>query len=341
VPVGYEKWEIATFPKGYPEVYVQLRPPIVPAPPDTLPEPEIYVRLAEAMDLFGAPPPQLHELAAHALEPEGAAVFLATAQELARQDPKGGGDPSNRLLYWTYRTLGPHLPAPSLAAVWLLCHLNAMMRPAGVLRTLGAEWDGKSPFEMAAEVFRRILAHPEGVEVARAAEERNLADHIGFTDKRIRLAPEPMLAEIARAVESEPARDAEYPFVLASGLRTHWTANTIQRDPNWRKGRGPHCALHLSPSDAQRLGVENGQAVRVSTRRGAVTLPAAIDTHVGDGHVWFPNGFGMTYPAQGGDGGIELIGANMNEITDSADRDPISGCPHHRYVLCRVEAAGS
>jgi anaerobic selenocysteine-containing dehydrogenase len=340
-PVGYEKWEIASFPKGYPEIYVQLRPPVVPALPATLPEPEIYARLAEALDLFGPAPAPLHDLAAHALEPEGAAAFLASAQQLATEGPKGSGDPSNRVLFWTYRTLGPHLPAPSLAAVWLMCHLNAMLRTPSVVRTLGVEWEGRSPFEIAAETFRRILAHPEGVEMARTAEETNLDDHLGFADKRIRLAPAPMLAEIARAIDTPPLQDPQDPVVLASGLRTHWTANTIQRDPAWRKGRGPHCALHLSPGDAQRLGVESGQAVRVSTRRGAVTLPAAIDAHVRDGHVWFPNGFGMTYPAEHGAGGIEIIGANMNEITDSADRDPISGCPHHRYVLCRVEAGGA
>jgi ferredoxin-thioredoxin reductase catalytic subunit len=43
--------------------------------------------------------------------------------------------------------------------------------------------------------------------------------------------------------------------VLAGGLRTRWTANTIQRDPDWRKDRGPHCALYLSPGDAEALGV--------------------------------------------------------------------------------------
>ena len=42
-PVGYEKWEISAFPRGVPEIYMQVRPPVVPAPPDALPEPEIYV----------------------------------------------------------------------------------------------------------------------------------------------------------------------------------------------------------------------------------------------------------------------------------------------------------
>jgi hypothetical protein len=29
----------------------------------------------------------------------------------------------------------------------------------------------------------------------------------------------------------------------------------------------------------------------------------------------------------------------MNEFTDTADRDPFTGIPHHRYVRCRVEKA--
>jgi anaerobic selenocysteine-containing dehydrogenase len=326
-PVGYEKWEIAMFPKRYPEVDVQLRPPVVPGPPEALPEPEIYVRLAEAMGLFGPPPARLEELAARALEPEGAAEFVMAAQELA------GGN-ANRVLYWAYRTLGRHLPAPSLVAVWLLCGLNAMLRPAGIVRGLGGQWEGVGPFELAHELFRRILAHPEGIEVARVAEATNLEDHVNFEDGRVRLAPEPMLAEVQRAIATVPAADPDYPFVLAAGLRTRWTANTIQRDPRWRKGRGPHCALNLSPDDARHLGVREGDRLRVSTRRGAVVLPAALDPKLRAGHVWMPNGFGMVHE---GDGTTVVDGANQNELTDAADRDAFTGIPHHRHVACRIE----
>src|SRR5262249_50888953 len=137
-PVGYEKWEIAAFPKGFPEIFVQLRPPVTPAPEEALPEPEIYTRLAEAMDLFGAVPAELKALAPGALEPEGGAVFIATAQQLAASSSKVK-DPALQMLFWGYRALGPHLPAPSLVAVWLQCGLNAMLRPTAVLRTLGTE----------------------------------------------------------------------------------------------------------------------------------------------------------------------------------------------------------
>jgi anaerobic selenocysteine-containing dehydrogenase len=326
-PAGYEKWEIANFPKRYPEVDVQLRPPVVAGPPDALPEPEIYARLAEAMGLFGPPPAEMHALAPAALEPEGAARWLAQAQELAGAD-------TNRLLFWAYRTLGPHLPAPSLVAVWLQCALNALLRPQAILRTLGSGWEGASPFAVAHELFARILAHPEGVEIARVADESNLEEHLNFDDQRVRLAPEPMLAEIHRAIATPPARDRDYPFVLAAGLRTRWTANTIHRDPAWRKGRGPHCALNLSPADAARLGVRAGDRVRVATRRGALVLPAQLDAKLREGHVWMPNGFGMVYE---GEGGLVVDGANQNELTDVADRDPFTGIPHHRHVACRLE----
>ena len=329
-PVGYEKWEMANFPKSYPEVLVQIRPPVVPGPAEALPEPEIYARLAEAMGIFDEPPAELLDLAAGALEPEGAGAFLAAAQNLAALPEYDARIAKERLIFWTYRSVGRHLPSPALAAIWLQCHLNAMLRFPDVVRALGDEWQQKTPFEIGTELFRRILAHPEGVEIARLSEATNLEDHVGFDDGRIRLAPQPMLDEIQRAVATPPRHDPDYPFVLAAGLRTRWTANTIQRDPVWRKGRGPHCALNLSPADARELGVGNGDRVRVSTRRGEVTLPAQIDPKLLVGHLWMPNGFGMVH-----DGVLD--GANQNELTDAGDRDPFTGIPHHRHVQCRVE----
>lgn len=328
-PVGYEKWEIAGFPKGYPEIYTQLRPPVVPGPPEALPEPEIYVRLAEAMQLVPPPPAELFALAEHARDADGAAAFLGAAMNAA------AGNQAN-LLFWGYRTLGPHLPSPALTAVWAQVHANAFTRLESMLRTLGEEWRERGPFAVAAEIFRRILDHPEGVEIGRVDPARGLADVIGFTDKKIRLAPPPMLEEIGRAARTELPTDPQYPLVLAAGLRTQWTANTIQRDPAWRKGRGPHCALNLSPADAAALGIAAGDQVRLVTRRGALELPAAIDKRLQAGHVWVPNGFGTRYPKDGS-GALETAGVNLNWLTAADDRDPFTGCPQHKYTLCRVE----
>ncbi len=320
-PVGYEKWEIANFPKRHPEVHVQLRPPVVPGPSDALPEPEIYVRLAEALELFGPPPAELFPLAAEAHTVDGAGAYLMTLQTLASGN-------ESRVMFWAYRTLGPHLPAPTLAAVWLLCGINAMFRRDGILRTFGDAFASASPIEIALEMFNRILAHPEGVEIAKAGD----GFVSGFADGRIRLVPEAIVPEIGRALAAPPAADPDYPFVMAAGLRTRWTANTIQRDPAWRKGRGPHCTLNLSPADAKKLGLATGDAVRVATPRGELTLPAQVDAKLLDGHVWMPNGFGHVW-------GEAPVGGNQNELTDVADRDPFTGIPHHRYVPVQLTRA--
>jgi anaerobic selenocysteine-containing dehydrogenase len=328
-PVGYEKWEIAGFPKGYPEIYTQLRPPVVPGPAEALPEPEIYVRLAEAMHLVPEPPPQLFALAEHALEPDGAAAYLGESMAAASGSQAA-------LLFWGYRTLGPHLPSPALTALWAQAHANAFTRMDTILRTLGEAWRDKGPFAIAAEIFHRILAHPEGVEIGKTDPERCLERTIGFEDKKVRLAPPPMIDEIARAAATDRPTDPNYPFVLAAGVRTMWTANTIQRDPTWRKGRGPHCALNLCPGDAAALGITNGDPVRLITRRGAVELPAAVDKRLQRGHVWVANGFGARYPKDGS-GELEAAGVNLNWLTASEDRDPFTGCPQHKYTLCRIE----
>jgi formate dehydrogenase len=62
---------------------------------------------------------------------------------------------------------------------------------------------------------------------------------------------------------------------------------------------------------------------------------AAVDRKCLEGHVWIPNGFGMVHA--GPDGRLTTDGVNTNELVDAADRDPISGCPHTKYTLCRVE----
>lgn len=329
-PVGYEKWEIAGFPKGYPGIYVQLRPPVVPGPPEALPEPEIYVRLAEAMRLVPETPAELFALGANAVDnPDGAAAFMSTAMTAA------GGSQAT-LLFWSYRALGPHLPSPAVTAVWAMVHANTFVRLEAMVRALGEAWREQSPFAVAAEAFRRILAHPEGVEIGRLDPDRGLDAVIGFDDKKVRLAPPPMLEEIGRAARTDRPTDPDFPLVLAAGLRTQWTANTIQRDPAWRKGRGPHCALNLSPDDAGALGITAGERVRLVTRRGALELPAAIDKRLQPGHVWVPNGFGARYP-RAGDGALEAAGVNLNELTAADERDPFTGCPQHKYTLCRVE----
>jgi len=327
-PVGYEKWEISLFPKHARTIHAQLRPPVLPPLSEALPEPEIYARLARAMGLFTPLPRALQALERIGEHRGGRlAMLVAGAAAAWIRSPSGV---QSRLLFWMYDTLGRHLPDPALAAIWLICLRNAMLRRRAVLRVLGSAWRWRDPIAITDELFRRLIEHPEGTEIAHLELETNLQDHVRFHDKRIRMAPAPMLRELARALATPLPVDHDFPLVLSAGLRSLWTANTLHRDPTWRKGKGQHCAVSVSASDAEELGLSPEEEVVVRTRHGSVTLPVAIDRRLASGHVSIPNGFGLTY-------GGRIDGANINELTAAEDRDPFTGCPHHKCLPCRIE----
>jgi anaerobic selenocysteine-containing dehydrogenase len=339
-PVGYEKWEIAMFPKRYPEIDVQLRPPVIPALGEALPEPEIYNQLALATGLIEPLPDDLAELG----KPETAearAVFFMAAMGKAEEAAARGINAESQFLFWAYQGIGHHFDAPSLVAVYGLCQDNAANRTEEVLRVLGDAWRDKNSFEIGEELMTRILDNPRGVQVALADMETNIESHIHFEDKMVRLAPQEMIGEMERCMATIFEQDSDYPITLAAGLRTRWTANTIQRNPEWRKGSGPHCELHMTEDDAANLGLSKGDIACIESPRGSVELPVTFDKKLQAGYAWFPNGFGARYSADHNKIG-ELQGANANELTDTADRDPFTGCPHHKAIkvkISKVEAS--
>lgn len=75
-PAGYEKWETAVFPKDV--IYSQVRPPVVTAPAEALPEIEIYYRLAKAMGIVPKLPQLAYRLGKNGTLPHVAPAYLAS-----------------------------------------------------------------------------------------------------------------------------------------------------------------------------------------------------------------------------------------------------------------------
>lgn len=125
-----------------------------------------------------------------------------------------------------------------------------------------------------------------------------------------------------------------FPLVLSAGERRSFTANTIYRDPRWRR-KALEEALALSPHDAATLEIGDGDRVRLVTSQGATEVLAAISDRMQDGHISLPNGLGLDYPDEAGR--RTLDGVAPNELTAAADRDPIAGTPWHKSVPARLE----
>jgi anaerobic selenocysteine-containing dehydrogenase len=153
-------------------------------------------------------------------------------------------------------------------------------------------------------------------------------------DKKLHLLLPDLLDELRRLVSSpEPIGDPAFPFVLTAGERRSFTANTIIRDPDWRK-RDAGGALRISPADATTLGVASGDPVRLSTRRDSVVVAVEVSDTMQRGHVALPNGLGLGYPAAAGE---VTTGIAPNELTSVEDRDPFVGTPWHKHVPARLE----
>lgn len=137
------------------------------------------------------------------------------------------------------------------------------------------------------------------------------------------------LAQIQPQAESQALEpDPELPFILMAGRHYPYTANTLLRHPGFRKGRSGELAIH--PDDAIKLGLAEGDSIRITTAAGSVAGSVELDGNTRPGFVVAPHGFGLQYEGK-------EIGFNINRLTAAGHRDPLLGTPLHRYVPCRLE----
>jgi anaerobic selenocysteine-containing dehydrogenase len=317
----FEKAEATFFNFEFPENYFHLRPRLLPPPPGPLPEAEIHARLVEA--LGSVTPADLAPLR-EAAKAGPAAYAQAFAMRVLR-DPRLG--PQAPVLL--YRTLDLPEELREGAVVFGLVARFALAHPASLSR---AGFAG-APLEAAAALFRAILEGSSGV-VFSVDDWGDVLGRIATPDRKIHLALPDLLAELGKVVhEREAPQDPAFPFVLSAGERRSFTANTIIRDPSWRK-KDAAGALRISPADAAVLELRSGDSVRLTTRRGSAVVPVEVSDTMQPGHLSLPNGLGLSYP---GASGMTTTGVAPNELTALEDRDRFVGTPWHKHVPARLE----
>jgi hypothetical protein len=305
----------------------------VSAPDGPLPEPEIHARLVEALGLLPesvcAP---LREAAEQGRAAYADAFFAATAA-----DPMLGAIAPVVL----YRTLGPTLTAPAAAILWGAAHRCAMASPAAVLRAVQT-WASDHPelctfdpealdgLALGEALFDAILASPSGL-VFLADEWESVWSRV--PDGRVHLAVPEML-DLLADLDEVPAVDPQFPLVLSAGERRSFTANTIIRDPAWRK-RDAGGALRVNADDARSLGLASGDRARLSTRRATVEVTVEVHPSMQPGHISLPNGLGLDEVDE--NGRLVRTGVAPNDLTSYQDRDPVAGTPWHKNVPARLE----
>jgi formate dehydrogenase major subunit len=83
--------------------------------------------------------------------------------------------------------------------------------------------------------------------------------------------------------------DEEYPFILVTGrVLEHWHTGVMTRRSYALDALEPEAFVEVHPDDCGRLGLEEGQFVAVSSRRGSITLKVRPGTETQPGSVFIP-----------------------------------------------------
>jgi formate dehydrogenase major subunit len=116
----------------------------------------------------------------------------------------------------------------------------------------------------------------------------------------------------------------EFPFFMNTGRQLyHWHTGTMTRRSTGLDSREPTPTVEISADDARRLGVDDGDPVRITSRRASIIINARVSPRVAHGQVFVP----MHYRE-----------AAANLLTNSDKLDPYAGIPEFKVSAVRVEA---
>ena len=322
----FEKAEATFFNFEFPENYFHMRAPLFTPPEGVLDEAEIHARIAQAL---GTLPEGIIDALNDALAQGGRDAFRELVFAKLSENPDMGKVAPALL----YRTLGKTLPKgmQNAAALWALCHQHATTNRKSV-EAAGITGEG---LMLGDNLFDAITAGPSAVVISKEewsdVWQRVPGESINFDL--------PDMLEAAGKLNSEAPQETtkEFPFLLSAGERRDFTANTIFRNPAWRR-KDANGAMYINPDDAARLNLGDGSSARITTERGTVDTIVEINDRMQRGHISIPNGLGLDYPDEQGQ--LKVTGSSPNELTSSHLADEFVGTPWHKSVPVRVEAIG-
>ena len=128
---------------------------------------------------------------------------------------------------------------------------------------------------------------------------------------------------VTQGVEAAELPDPDYPFLLNTGrLLYHWHGGTLTRRVEGLLELAPRLEVAVHPTDARQLGVDDGGALRVVSRRGELTAYARVTEAVRRGAVFVPF--------------VKLHDSAANFLTNSAV-DPFAKIPEYKVCAVRLE----
>ena len=118
--------------------------------------------------------------------------------------------------------------------------------------------------------------------------------------------------------------DDAYPFVLITGRQLeHWHTGSMTRRSKVLDALEPEANASLHPKTLRRLGIEAGDKIAISTRRGTIEIMARADRAIAEDNVFVP---------------FAYVEATANMLTNQA-LDPFGKIPEFKFAACHVSKA--
>lgn len=227
-----------------------------------------------------------------------------------------------RALNALLRRLGPHYTFERVVNVAMLAG------PHGLLRSRRGLTVGK------------VKRAPHGIDLGPLRS--TLLERLRTPDRRVRLAPEALLAEGRRLQELAAERESRLRdgFDLTLIGRRSLRSNNSWMHNHRRLIKGAErCTALMHPGDAAGRGLSSGQRVRVSSTVGSIELPLEVSEEIRVGVVSIPHGFGHDRAGVGWRTAAAHPGVSVNDITDPSIVDRLTGNAGYNDVAVRVEPA--
>ncbi|MFH1799044.1 MAG: formate dehydrogenase subunit alpha [Candidatus Omnitrophota bacterium] len=123
-------------------------------------------------------------------------------------------------------------------------------------------------------------------------------------------------------IEPKEKTDDEFNFILSTGrIYWHWHTRTLTGRTSTLEREAPKPYVELHPEDAGKLGIRNGEKVKVTSRRGDVSLAAFITERVAKGSCFIPFHY-------------REAAANILTINEV---DPLAKIPEYKVCAVKVE----
>ena len=166
--------------------------------------------------------------------------------------------------------------------------------------------------------LQRLKDNPHGIDLGPLTPR--LPEALRTPSGRIELAPEPILADIPRLLDSVAAPDNGFLLIGRRHLRSN---NSWMHNLPALAGGTNRCTLQIHPDDAAALGITD--LAVVTGPAGKLEVPVEITDAIRPGVVSLPHGWGHTEPGTRMAVAATQPGVNVNALLDSSLLEPLSG----------------